>query len=597
MVKARPATWILVAALGLIVWVASTRAAGRTVVDLDEKMEILIRDDIVTIDEVARAEEWVPASEFDRRHGSIWARLEIDEPGDGAGLWLLEVNYAWEIVEVFVRKGDDWTLTRTGRALPVNDLPVRHPRAFVPLNLSEAGVPGGMIFLRFVHPEGGYGSPHAFLERLGPSIPVLESERRQALFDGAFSGVAFAMAIFNLFLYFSLRDRARLWYVLYVVFFGLVWVVDRGILAELVWPSFPGRGYAFDFVFMCGSIVFGTLFARDFLQVAEYAPRFLRMLDVVIVAPMVALVLGALGVWSIAETLTALSALAGFVLFIYVGVVVLRAGFTPARYFLLAWGVLSVGGIPYILAYFGLLPIGDLVRNGPRIAAAAEMLLLALALGYRIRLLERENRVAQERYTRQLEQNVRERTSDLEFANEQLRSLNLRLKEISLQDELTGIANRRLFDVSLSAEWRRAVRAQTPLSMLLGDVDHFKAYNDRYGHQQGDECLKAIAAVIARDVRRAGELIARYGGEEFAVILPGIAEEDALQRANEMRAGVEGLAIRHEGSPVSEVATISFGVACVFPSVEDSSDSLLRNADVALYKAKDEGRNRVVGGA
>lgn len=564
---------------------------------IEAELEIIPRDDLPSVDAVSRASGWISASDFEKREGAIWARLQIDAVSASPGLWLLEADHAWELVELFVRRTGSWKVVRTGQSIPVADLPVDHPRAFLPLDIEDTRRPGAdVVYLRFVRAPGEYGRPTNFLKRAGPALEILASERREAMFDGAFTGVAFAMAIYNLFLWFALRDRTRLWYTLYVVSFALFWVVGKGILAELFWPGFPGRGYSLDFIFICASIVFGTLFARDFLQVSEHAPGMKRSLDIVIAMPVAALALGAAGFWIAAENLAAAGALVAFVIYIVAGALVLRAGFTPARYFLVAWGVLACGGIPYILAYFGMVPVGAFVRNGPRVAAALEMLLLALALGHRIRVLERENREARELYTHRLESDIHDHTHALEAANESLRTLNRRLKELSLQDELTGIANRRLFELSLDEEWRRAARAGTPLSVLIGDVDHFKRFNDWYGHQRGDDCLRRVAEALSKESRRAGELVARYGGEEFAVILPGVSAGDAIRRADEMRQGVEQAAITHADSPVSNLVTISFGVASVIPTMDGSPMTILAEADRALYRAKNSGRNRVEAG-
>jgi len=561
---------------------------------IEQELQILPRDDVASVEVASRSTAWVPASQFNQREGVIWGRLKVDAVSASSGLWLIEADHGWELVELFTREPGRWDVVRTGQSIAIDDLPIDHPRAYLPIRIEKTRSPGAdTLYFRFVRTPHTYGAPGNFLERIGPATEILTTERRQAMFDGAFSGVAFAMAVYNLFLFFALRDRTRLWYTLYVLTFGLFWVVGKGILAELLWSGFPGRGYGLDFIFICASVIFGTLFARDFLQVAEHAPFLKRTLDGVIAIPVLALVLGAAGVWTLAESLAAIGALVGFVVYIVAGAILLRAGFEPARYFLIAWGVLACGGIPYIFAYFGLIPAGAFVRNGPRIAAALEMVLLALALGYRIRVLERKNREVEETYTSRLEDEVRDRTSALEAANDSLRELNEQLQELSLKDELTGIANRRLFDASLDEEWRRGARNGTPVSVILGDVDHFKRYNDWYGHQKGDVCLRSVAKTLTLESRRAGELVARYGGEEFGVILPGVDAVDAIRRADEMRQRVEAARIRHAASPSGSVVTISFGVASAVPTMDGNASELLAEADRALYRAKANGRNRV----
>jgi diguanylate cyclase (GGDEF)-like protein len=182
----------------------------------------------------------------------------------------------------------------------------------------------------------------------------------------------------------------------------------------------------------------------------------------------------------------------------------------------------------------------------------------------------------------------------LQLANRHLREANRVLDRLTVVDGLTHVANRRGFDHVLDLEWRRAVRAAMPLSLLLVDVDGFKAINDARGHQYGDACLRDIAAALADAVRRASDMVARYGGEEFAVILPATPSEAALAMAELLRARVEALRLPHGGSSVSAFVTVSAGVATTVPTVKDSPASLVSDADGALYLAKANGRNRVV---
>ncbi|WP_332878700.1 diguanylate cyclase [Massilia sp. S19_KUP03_FR1] len=167
------------------------------------------------------------------------------------------------------------------------------------------------------------------------------------------------------------------------------------------------------------------------------------------------------------------------------------------------------------------------------------------------------------------------------------------LRLLALVDGLTGVANRRQFDHVLDAEWRRCGRSGQPLSLLMIDVDHFKKYNDHYGHQQGDVCLRAIAGVIKATVRRPHDLTARYGGEEFACILPDTGRHGALTKAREIEQAIRKLALAHADAPEG-IITVSIGVASV--SRQDPGDSvasLVSAADAHLYRAKREGRGRV----
>ena len=179
-----------------------------------------------------------------------------------------------------------------------------------------------------------------------------------------------------------------------------------------------------------------------------------------------------------------------------------------------------------------------------------------------------------------------------------LRDQSLELREQSFSDGLTGIANRRHFDIALDKELRRAKRAGAPLSLLMIDIDSFKAYNDCYGHQQGDDTLIRVAAALSAMLQRPHDLIARYGGEEFAVILPELDSAQARQMAEAMRLRVAGLQIAHAGAPGVGYVTVSIGIATgndAHASAQQPDLSLLLGAaDRSLYDAKRAGRNQVM---
>jgi diguanylate cyclase (GGDEF)-like protein len=206
-----------------------------------------------------------------------------------------------------------------------------------------------------------------------------------------------------------------------------------------------------------------------------------------------------------------------------------------------------------------------------------------------------------------LELGVKERTKELDTANEklseqneeleamnvELEALNETLQRLTLVDGLTGIANRRYFDEYLEREWRTGQRQRKPLSLIMADIDFFKIYNDTYGHQGGDDCLKDIAGVLEKCIKRVTDLAARYGGEEFVVVLPDTDLAGAMIVAEKIRQRVEDMKIENREAP-GRLVTISIGVASMTPSGEESPSSLIAQADKAMYQAKRTGRNRVV---
>ncbi len=175
----------------------------------------------------------------------------------------------------------------------------------------------------------------------------------------------------------------------------------------------------------------------------------------------------------------------------------------------------------------------------------------------------------------------------------QLREANALLSELSIRDSLTGLYNRRRFDEVLDTEWRRALRTLRPLAFLMIDVASFKSLNDSYGPPRGDECLREIARVLEAQPRRGHDIVARFGGEEFAVLLPGADVPGALRIAHNIRQGVEDLRMEHRESRVSTWVTVSVGVCSRTPRIGDSPADMVYEADMALYLAKQLGRNRV----
>ncbi|NJL46868.1 MAG: GGDEF domain-containing protein [Leptolyngbyaceae cyanobacterium SM2_5_2] len=167
------------------------------------------------------------------------------------------------------------------------------------------------------------------------------------------------------------------------------------------------------------------------------------------------------------------------------------------------------------------------------------------------------------------------------------------MRRMAYLDGLTQVANRRRFEQHLDTEWRRMARQKMPLSVILADIDYFKGFNDLYGHQAGDNCLRLVARTLSRAVKRPGDLVARYGGEEFAVILPNTDLKGAETVAEDIRCLVRDRRITHRSSATDTIVTMSLGVASCIPSADSTAANLLKRADTALYKAKNSGRDQV----
>ena len=175
---------------------------------------------------------------------------------------------------------------------------------------------------------------------------------------------------------------------------------------------------------------------------------------------------------------------------------------------------------------------------------------------------------------------------------EQLQDANEELTRLATSDGLTQVANRRRFDQYLQQEWQRMMRDRSPMSLILCDIDFFKLYNDTYGHQDGDDCLKQVAKILDRAAKRSIDLAARYGGEEFAIILPNTDQEGALRVAKGIQTAMNDKAIPHRGSKIKETLSLSMGIATTVPHNIIAPEMLITAADRALYQAKEAGRDQ-----
>ena len=197
------------------------------------------------------------------------------------------------------------------------------------------------------------------------------------------------------------------------------------------------------------------------------------------------------------------------------------------------------------------------------------------------------------RQTRRLVKMSDRMQGNLNDLNEELQEHKKILSQMSYVDGLTAIANRRRFNECIDFEWKRAVRSGRPLALILLDLDHFKPYNDHYGHIAGDQCLVQVAGALSGSVRRPSDLVARYGGEEFAILLPETDGSGAMKVACQARDNICALGLTHEYSPVSPIVTASIGIAVMEPDSATGCQALIEAADEHLYAAKAAGRNQI----
>ncbi|MDF0751058.1 diguanylate cyclase [Marinobacter sp. 71-i] len=531
-----------------------------------------------------------------------WFRVHVRNPGAATDPLFLEIGYpVLDHVEVYlVDDGDLLASYVLGDKQPFYNRLIYHRNFLVPFSLSVGN--NLSVYLR-VDTTSSMQVPLTLWDQ--DAFYVAEQSR--SLFEGIYYGIVLVMILYNLFVYMAVGERSFLHYVGYISAMPLFLASLHGVAFQYLWPEATWWNDQAIIVFLNLVVLFGGTFSLRFINVSRANHPVLNRLTVsLIVIAGVMATAGLLVPYRLMILPTILVGFLGCTTMLVLSIVRWVRKDPAARYYALAWVFMLFGGIVLALSKFTMLPRNLLTENATQVGSAIGVILLSVALADRLnkekkrafeaqqRLLqeERKARMAQEKSLRiqqeantLLEQRVQERTRDLE-------SLNARLRELSATDSLTGLKNRGHFDRAFSSAVVKAYRFGQPLSLLLLDIDHFKKFNDVYGHLVGDDCLQMVANCIRQYVTRPQDLAARYGGEEFVVLLPDTPEEGALRVAEKIRSEIEETGFR-----VSEEVlhlTVSIGVCAVCPSQADATKDIFCWADEALYEAKGRGRNQVV---
>ncbi len=494
--------------------------------------------------------------------GAVWLRFRLIQdlaPGDKSGPWIVELSKEHvDRLDIYLpRPGGGYSRIRAGRARPLNPAMIvsRTPAVSISPELLE----GSYIYFRLANLFGlgmtaQVRAPRAFQFHLLADSYTL----------GILFGVPLALALFNLIIFIFFRDRVYLYYVIYILsMFGYLLMLHGQVyLLEI----FDLKAELTIFGVLAGLILFfGCMFSRAFLLTKKNCPFWDRIILGLMGLALIKIAVSLMGYHVLANHIAQFAGLVSPVVSISVGAVCWRKGYTPARFYLIAWSVLSLSIVWHVLVSLNFLPWSGVSGLMMMVGSALEAVLLSFALADRIRTIQKEQK--------------------------RLRRATRHYRQLSNMDSLTGLFNARYLRDNLEPLMAKVRRDNRPLSLMIIDVDDFKLFNDTYGHPEGDKVLAALGLVIRECVRRA-DVPCRYGGEEFCIILPGATIGQAAMAAERIREQFETLAFSLEETGEQVNATVSIGAAPLQPGQEGLQ--LLSEADKALYRAKSEGKNMVV---
>jgi two-component system, sensor histidine kinase LadS len=532
---------------------------------------------------------------FSYTSSAIWLRLHLTNPSDKPVERMLEISYALLAEVDFYRanaNGRTYQKVEAGYArAPSGQL---HPSRYIALPLALPAHADQYLYVR-VQSKNSLNIP----ARLWSVDAFRDYQTTDYALQALYFGVVLAIALYNLILFVALRDISYLLYVVFATSVCLALATFTGMGSEFIWglaPVWTQKGINTSSTI---AAIVMLMFARRMLSTREVMPRMdpwlkgFMGINAVVFFALIFWFAAFVPYFVVINTVTSL-------LILGAGIVGAFKKQRSAYFFVAAFLVLFLANALSNLRNLGILPTNFLTSGSLQIGSAIEMMLLSLTLVDRFNTLRREKLEAQAQALlvqtemvsklkvseQLLEARVAERTAQLQVLNQQL-------EHMSTTDALTGLPNRRQFDAVLASEWARAVRHGQPLALGVIDLDWFKQYNDNYGHQAGDECLKQVAAALAQTISRSSDLVARYGGEEFVFIAPETNRENALYLAESVRRAVAQLALPHAFSDYGRL-TLSIGVATCIPKRDELPDALLRTADAMLYQAKAQGRNRVI---
>ena len=516
---------------------------------------------------------------------AYWLHLRLVNQGGLSNQWILEFPYTLlGAIDVFLVYSDGRVSEQRGggrRPFHYRALPHRTPNFLLPIAADQSVdlyvrlETAGIVFA-----EAAIWRPSAFHE-------YAENEQ---MGTGLLLGLLAAFCLYALANAVVARDRGYLFCALWVMSLVLSGMALYGVSAQYLWPEHPELNEVAVPLFAGIAGFLFVLLARSALDI----DRKKFVLDLVGRGLLLAFALQTVLVSMstvVASSLALLLLPAAIVYMMVAAALRVREGMASANWFQLASFALLLGNFLLLAMLLGIWPIHVLAAAGPVLGSAAGALLIAIGLADHNRRTLQQRLVTLRREKDSIDEEIRKRSNDLRETIESLESANRGLRKSNIVDPLTGIRNRRYFEERLQAEWDRALRGENWLAVILLDLDHFKRINDTFGHPAGDACLVSAAHAISDAIRRAGDRVTRFGGEEFAIVLPATDPFGAARIGETLRKTIAELEVSANGSWLR--LTTSVGVAALRPKLDLRPEMLVELADQALYRAKQQGRNRM----
>lgn len=494
---------------------------------------------------------------------------------------------------------------KMGDSYPFSQRPITHNHFLYQFDLAPQVV---HTFYARIETQGSASLPLNLLS----TDHIVKATETQSLYQGFQLGALMAIGLFSLFIALTTRSFSYSYYSGYVLSVTLLVATLHGLSFRYLWPNFPIMQQILIPLLIPISLTFVLMFSEKVLQLKYHNLRMLKLCRYSAAMAFSLTLLTPFLSYSVALKINIVAVIITTTLLMAMAITLSFRGHKLAKLYTLAWSGMLIGAFVTSMMYLGLLYLPIMYQTPIMIGLSFEVVFMAAVLAIRYNderkaklkiqqeALRQAQRIRQSKEdalkieansNERLEQMVQERTLELEIALRELNEANQKLTEQNTVDSLTGVKNRAAFDKRLLAEGRLSRRQQTPLAILMIDIDRFKAINDTYGHLAGDQALKMIAQALKQKLRRPSDLVSRFGGEEFAMILPNTSQEGALTVAELMRETVFQLPLSWDQSAIP--LTISVGLCAEVITDDQDINTLVERADKALYRAKNEGRNRV----